>query len=173
MKRLLLLSLVIASIFVIAACGQSGPTVSDAWVRSAPEGVMVSAAYMTIDGDDTLVGVSVPSDVAEMAEVHKTTSEPAMSGEGSMDMNQGTSEGAMDMKQSQGSMDMKQGDKMMGMEPAGPVAINGSLQLKPGGYHIMLMGVKKPLVAGENVAITLKFDKAGDIVVNAPVRENG
>lgn len=40
-----------------------------------------------------------------------------------------------------------------------------------GGDHIMLTGVKSPLAAGDTVELTLKFDKAPDLTVNAPVGE--
>lgn len=42
--------------------------------------------------------------------------------------------------------------------------------LKPGGLHIMLIGLKKPLAAGQTFPLTLKFDKAGEIPVQVLVR---
>jgi copper(I)-binding protein len=45
--------------------------------------------------------------------------------------------------------------------------------LAPGGYHVMLMGLAKPLAEGERVPLTLTVeDKSGrhDIKVDAPVR---
>lgn len=38
-----------------------------------------------------------------------------------------------------------------------------SVELKPGGYHIMFMELKKPLVEGEVVNVTLVFENAGEI----------
>jgi periplasmic copper chaperone A len=35
-----------------------------------------------------------------------------------------------------------------------------AVELKPGGYHVMLMDLKQPLKAGERVAITLVFEDA-------------
>lgn len=51
----------------------------------------------------------------------------------------------------------------MKMAPAGPVEIpmHDTLEMKPGGYHIMLMGLAKPLNKGEEIEITLTFEKAG------------
>ena len=43
------------------------------------------------------------------------------------------------------------------------VPANGSVDLKPGGYHIMLMNIKAPLKAGETVPVKLKFAKAGEV----------
>lgn len=46
---------------------------------------------------------------------------------------------------------------------AGGLAIpaGGSAELKPGGYHLMFIGLKAPFVEGEMVKATLTFEKAG------------
>ena len=49
------------------------------------------------------------------------------------------------------------------------VPANGTVDLKPGGYHIMLMNIKAPLKAGETVPVKLKFAKAGEVEVKLPV----
>ncbi len=38
------------------------------------------------------------------------------------------------------------------------LAAGRALALKPGGFHIMLMDLKQPLLAGETVALTLTFE---------------
>jgi copper(I)-binding protein len=40
-----------------------------------------------------------------------------------------------------------------------------SIELKHGGYHIMLINLKTDLKAGETLTIRLKFDQAGEVVV--------
>ena len=62
-------------------------------------------------------------------------------------------------------------DGVMKMAPAGPleVPMHGTLEMKPGGYHIMLMGLSKPLKKGEEIEITLTFEKAGEVKVKVPV----
>ncbi len=56
--------------------------------------------------------------------------------------------------------------------PAGQV-----VELKPGGYHVMMMDLKAPLKAGDSVALTLlvegKDGKKETIAVNAPVKALG
>ena len=47
------------------------------------------------------------------------------------------------------------------------------MTLKPGSYHVMLMGLKKPLVAGQSIPLTLTFAKAGNISVTVPVQAMG
>lgn len=54
-----------------------------------------------------------------------------------------------------------------------PVPANGSVVLKPGSYHVMLIGLKKPLTAGETFPLTLTFAKAGNISVTVPVQSMG
>ncbi|MDJ0945443.1 MAG: copper chaperone PCu(A)C [Kiloniellales bacterium] len=43
--------------------------------------------------------------------------------------------------------------------------------LKPGGLHVMLMGLKAPLVKGESFPLTLVFEKAGRIEIEVPIGE--
>lgn len=38
-----------------------------------------------------------------------------------------------------------------------------TVALKPGGFHLMLMGLKQPLAEGETVPLTLTFEKAGSV----------
>lgn len=44
--------------------------------------------------------------------------------------------------------------------PGLDLAAGRTLELKPGGYHVMLMDLKQPLKAGEQVPITLVFEDA-------------
>jgi periplasmic copper chaperone A len=39
------------------------------------------------------------------------------------------------------------------------------------GYHIMLMGLKEPLKAGDSFKLNLKFEKAGDVEVSVQVEK--
>lgn len=51
------------------------------------------------------------------------------------------------------------------------LATGQTVELKPGGYHLMLMGLKAPLKAGDQFPLTLKFEKAGEVVVTVKVEE--
>ncbi len=51
------------------------------------------------------------------------------------------------------------------------VPAGGKAELKPGGLHIMLIDLNKPLKEGESVDITLKFEKSGEVKVTAPVKK--
>ena len=54
-----------------------------------------------------------------------------------------------------------------------PVPAGGSVVLKPGGYHVMLIDLNKPLKAGETFPLTLVFEKAGNISITVPVQSMG
>ncbi len=48
---------------------------------------------------------------------------------------------------------------------------SATVTMKPGGgYHIMLIGIKKPLMPGEKIPLTLTFEKSGDVDVFAVVK---
>jgi periplasmic copper chaperone A len=71
---------------------------------------------------------------------------------------------------------MKQESGMMKMNAVGRIALpaNKTVELKPGGYHIMMMELAQPLKEGDTVPLTLTFeDKAGkkqSVEVKASVR---
>jgi protein SCO1/2 len=61
---------------------------------------------------------------------------------------------------------------MMMMERVPKVAVppGARVELKPGGYHLMLIGLKRALGPGQTVTLTLVFERAGPITVRAHVR---
>jgi copper(I)-binding protein len=48
---------------------------------------------------------------------------------------------------------------VMVMQPVSALAVpaNGQVELKPGSYHVMLLGAKQPLVKGQKIPVTLTF----------------
>ena len=49
------------------------------------------------------------------------------------------------------------------------IPAGGSVSLEPGGYHLMFMDLKAPLVEGQSITVTLTFEKAGTVEVQVPV----
>jgi copper(I)-binding protein len=49
----------------------------------------------------------------------------------------------------------------------------GTLELKPGGKHVMLLGVPEPPAVGESFALTLRFADGAAIELSVPVMEMG
>jgi hypothetical protein len=43
--------------------------------------------------------------------------------------------------------------------------------LQPGGHHLMIMGLSRPLTAGGTLELDLVFEKAGKVAVMAEVRD--
>ncbi len=67
-------------------------------------------------------------------------------------------------------------DGVMTMRPLPdglPIPADGSVELKPGSYHLMLMDLAGPLKDGEHVAGTLTFEKAGTVPVEFVVAPIG
>lgn len=50
-----------------------------------------------------------------------------------------------------------------------PVAAKEQVAFKPGGKHLMFIGLKQPLQAGSSFPLTLRFEKAGDVTVQMKV----
>ncbi len=59
--------------------------------------------------------------------------------------------------------------RMRELEKGLEIPPGGSVELKPGGYHIMFMGLKAPFEKDTRVPATLVFEKAGSIDVELSV----
>jgi periplasmic copper chaperone A len=64
---------------------------------------------------------------------------------------------------------------VMKMRPISGVDIPAGqpVSLKPGGEHIMLMGLNEPLLEGQSFPLTLDFEKAGPRTVTVTVEKAG
>lgn len=63
---------------------------------------------------------------------------------------------------------MKMRELPQGLE----IPSNGSVELKPGGYHIMFKKLEQQLKPGETHAVTLQFKNAGELLVNFHVKSH-
>jgi len=50
------------------------------------------------------------------------------------------------------------------------IPAGGAVSLEPGGLHLMLEGLKAPLAAGSTVVLVLRFERAGEVRLDVPVR---
>jgi copper(I)-binding protein len=50
-----------------------------------------------------------------------------------------------------------------------PIGAGASVELAPGGTHVMLVGLRAPLAAGAKIELTLVFANAGEVTVEVPV----
>jgi copper(I)-binding protein len=71
--------------------------------------------------------------------------------------------------------EMAMDGNVMKMRQVKEVAVpaGATVELKPGGLHLMFMNIKAPLVGGETVPVKLKFAKAGEVEVKFPVNAMG
>lgn len=138
---------------VATSAPSAGVTVERAWARTSPAGTTMGAAYMDITStvNDTLVGVGVDQNIARVAEMHEMApAEPELGDgmgdgmAGDMDSDMGGDMGGM------GEMVMRQVESID--LPAGT-----KVSLAPGGYHVMLIDLVKPLTAGQTFDLTLEF----------------
>lgn len=118
-------------------------TVVAPWARATPGGAKVGGAYLE------LKAAPGPGDRLVSA------SSPAA---GTVEVHEHINDG--------GIMKMRRVDGLA--VPGG-----ASVMFKPGGYHLMLMDLKQPLKQGDKVGLTLTFEKAGALVVEAPVAPLG
>ena len=191
MKRL---SVLVVSVgLVLAACGSDdAATVEDQWARQSAPTQTLGAVYfdLTVAEDDTLVGASVPSDVAAEAQVHEVVmavdgDSDDMSDEmsGDMDMSEEASGEMDDMEASEGSGDMEMSGetsemggmdgamRMQEMEDGLPLKGGETVTLEPGSYHVMLLDLAAPLVIGDQFEVTLDFAIADDVTFDVEVAE--
>lgn len=104
--------------------------VEDGYVREMPPGQTVSAAFMVL---------------------HNTTAKPiAIVGAASDAADQA------EIHNHRHSADGMRMEKVIRLE----IPAEGRQSLQPGGYHLMLIGLKRPLKAGDTIGITL-FDEMG------------
>ncbi len=114
-------------------------TIGHPFARATPSGAKIGGGYLTIENRGT-----APDRLVSVTSEASPTSE------------------LHEMSMTNGVMTMR--PRAAGIEiPAG-----GKVELKPGGLHVMLVGLAKPLVKGEKFKATLVFEKAGsvDVVFN-------
>ena len=153
------------------AAAAAAPKITGAWARTSAASQTMGAAYMMIENsgatEDTLVGASAPATVAAKTEMHETVADTAM-GTDSTAMG-GASTTAM-MSGSTAAGDM---GGAMKMQPVAKIVVpaKGSVELKPGGFHIMFIDLVKPLVKGDKFDLTLTFASGATTVVPVEVRD--
>jgi copper(I)-binding protein len=59
------------------------------------------------------------------------------------------------------------------MQPVDRIEIpaGGQVSFEPGGYHVMLFDLAEPLAIGDSVSLVLTFEEAGEVEIDAEVRE--
>lgn len=69
---------------------------------------------------------------------------------------------------------IRDGDVMrMRAVEAIPVPAGQSVELRPGGLHVMLIGLNEPLAQGSQVPLVLRFERAGEVRVMLSIQAPG
>ncbi|KZK90221.1 hypothetical protein PsAD5_04655 [Pseudovibrio sp. Ad5] len=63
--------------------------------------------------------------------------------------------------------------KMRKLDDGVVIPAGETLELKPGSYHVMFMGLNQAFKMGEELKVTLEFEKAGPVEVTFPVMKMG
>ena len=168
----LLVALIVLAASLAACSGSSGGIrITGAWARNSAAVTGAGAAYLVIQNTgssaDALIGASTPA--AKTAEMHETRVVESAAPSTSTGMGGMGSTAPSMMPSTSGGMS---GGTMMGMFPVSRIEVpaGGSVELKPGGYHLMLLNLVADLKAGDTIELTLQFEKAGKITVKAEVR---
>jgi copper(I)-binding protein len=140
MKRVFLLFPLLMALLPGAARAAPALTVRDAWIAEAPPVAKVQAGYMALVNDG-------PSPVTIV----------------------GASSTEFDTVEMHRTVEVE-GVMRMEAQHALRVEPGATLELAPGGLHLMLIGPKRPLVAGDRVAIELRLDDGAVILAGAEVR---
>ena len=139
----LAIALCLAGISSAYAQASSPIVISHAWARATPASAANGAVYLTITN-------------------HGTTDDRLT--------------GASTAVASKAQMHITLNENgVMKMRPMAdvPIKAGGSAQFKPDGMHIMLLGLKHPLKAGDTFPLTLTFEKAGAVQTMVKVEKAG
>ncbi|MEA3070860.1 MAG: periplasmic copper chaperone [Alphaproteobacteria bacterium] len=118
--------------------------IADPWSRATPKGATVAAGYVKITNN----GSTPDRLIGGSSDIAPTFEVHEMTME----------DGVAKMRPVKGGLEIKPGE---------------TVELKPGSYHFMFVGLKKPLSPGEHVKGTLTFEKAGSVSVEFDVRAMG
>jgi len=142
MKNKKLLSVLWLATMLVSACAKPGEfKVMDAWARPAASGD--NGAVYFIISNATNTGDTLLNVSTDVASV---------------------AEVHMSMMDSNGVMSMQ-------MQEFVSVPAQQEVIFKPGGLHVMLFNLKQDLKVGDTITLTMNFKEAGDVVIDAPVRE--
>jgi copper(I)-binding protein len=141
MSRILVIAATVLSL--IASQAQAADvtvghlTIATSWARATPKGASIGGGYMRI----TNAGNTPDRLVGGTSAVAKEVQIHEMT----MD------KGVMKMRPIAGGLEIKPGQ---------------TVTFQPGGYHLMFVGLKKPLLQGQHFKVTLDFAKAGKVDVD-------
>ncbi|SEQ27020.1 hypothetical protein SAMN04488038_10595 [Solimonas aquatica] len=124
-----------------AVASQGAISAQAPWVRAAPPGASVTAGYLKLRNDG--------DQAVQVIAVHSEAAGETM---------------MHSMATENGLMQMRMLERL-------EIPAHGSVALAPGGTHLMLMGLKQALSAGDEVTVSFRLDNGQELSVPFPVRE--
>ena len=166
----------LAALLILTACASpaaSGPKihVEGAWARPADGGMSEMQDISGMSGNET----PEAQDMSDMSGM-------SMSGTNSaayfVIMNDGDEPDALIGAKSEvaNSTEMHETrieNDVAQMVPVSRVEIpaHGSIEFKPGDYHVMLVGLTQDLKVGDTFKLTLQFEKSGEVTLEVPIQQ--
>ncbi|MGK8486542.1 copper chaperone PCu(A)C [Nocardia asiatica] len=141
----------LAAALLLTACSSADATeaaapaatvsISDQWVKAADSGMSAAFGDLTNTGDAPRTIVAATSPASERIELHEVVTD---------------ANGTKAMRPKRGGF---------------VIPAHGSTRLRPGGDHIMFMGLLGPLRTGSETSVTLTFDDGSTTTFTAQVRD--
>lgn len=125
----------------VAFAKPAGMEVQGAWIKATPPGATTAAGYLTITNHGPTTDRLTGGQTSAAQTVQ--VHETSMAG------------GMMRMRQIPGGL---------------AIGASATVKLAPGGDHLMFIGLKGPLKAGQHVKVTLAFTRGGAVTVDFLVR---
>ena len=135
--------LLVGGIAAAETYSAGGIQIGNPWARATPKGATVGGGFLTITNKGTESDRLIGGSIAPAARFEVHTTI--------------MENGVAKMRQVTG-LEIKPGE---------------TVELKPGGMHVMFMGLKQPLTKGQTVKGTLVFEKAGPVAVEFAVQDVG
>jgi periplasmic copper chaperone A len=142
--RILILMFSLAAVLISASCRPQ-----------AAKELTIANAWAPATPPTATVGAAYLEIVAANADTLLGGSTPAAA---KVEMHTNSEQGGMMRMRQLPSVDLRPGQ---------------SFSFQPGGAHLMLIGLKAPLLPESHLALTLRFKNAGDLVVDVPVAAPG
>ncbi|WP_026972887.1 copper chaperone PCu(A)C [Aliagarivorans marinus] len=141
MTRTLFISLLLSQLGLLSIPAFAEIIIAHPYVRATPPGVTTSAAFMHIKNDAA----------SSLSLVSATTQQASK-----VELHTMVQEGDIMMMRQVDAIDL----------PG-----NGEVMLKPGGLHVMLFGLEKPLVEGDSLKLELQFSDGSSQQISAPIKK--
>jgi len=141
--RPLLAAAILAMTLLAAHAAAATIEIRGAWIRSTPPGAPTAAGHAVIVNHGPATDRLLDGHTDAAASV--TPHQMTMAG------------GIMRMRPIPGGL---------------PIGASATVTLSPNGNHLMLLGLKRPLAAGQHVRVILDFSRAGAVPVDFTVRDS-